>query len=157
MHALRYHGLFAPNSKHRARVVPGGERKRARRCPVEPTTTTTPAPEPPEPPTGFHLTPPPSPAVPPPESRQLAGPRYRVPWAELLRKVFALDVMECPRCAGRLELLAFIVDGGVARRILDHLALASRSPPLARARSPDRDGGADPAADYDVADPVYED
>jgi len=156
-HSLRYHGLFAPNSKHRARVVPGGERKREKCCPVErPTTSAAPL-EPPEPPSGFHLTPPPSPEVPPPETGQQAGPRYRVPWAEQLRKVFALDVMECPRCAGRLELLAFIADGGVARRILDHLGLASRSPPLARARSPDDDSGTDAGPDHDVADPTYED
>jgi hypothetical protein len=65
-----------------------------------------------------------------------AGPRYRVPWAELLQKVFALDVLECPRCAGRLEVIAYIAEPRVARRILDHLGLASQGPPCARARGP---------------------
>jgi hypothetical protein len=41
----------------------------------------------------FALTPPSDPAV----SDRLC-PRYRVPWAEVLRKVFSLDVLACPQC-----------------------------------------------------------
>ena len=85
------------------------------------------------------------------------APRYRVPWADLLRKVFAIDVQECPRCAGRLELIAFIADGGVARRILAHLGLATHPPPMAKARTAEDELPADPGPDYDVADPIYED
>lgn len=33
---------------------------------------------------------------------------YRIPWADLLRKVFAVDVLACPDCGGRLRVLAFI-------------------------------------------------
>ncbi len=33
---------------------------------------------------------------------------YRVPWADLLEKVFAIDVLACPECGGRLRVIAFI-------------------------------------------------
>ena len=70
---------------------------------------------------------------------------------------FALDVLECPRCAGRLEIIAFIAEGSVAKRILDHLGLDAQGPPLARARSPDDPAGAgDGGPDYHAADPTYD-
>ncbi len=60
---------------------------------------------------------------------------YRVPWADLLKKVFAVDVLACP-CGGRLQLIAFIAEATVAKRILEHLGLDSRGPPVARAQAP---------------------
>ena len=147
-HALRYHGVFAPHSKHRARVVPAGGRRDAghgglagRHRPgdhaVSAAVEVARASEPrPEPPGTFRLT---APGDAPPDR---PSPRIRVPWAELLRKVFAIDVLECPACGGRLELIAFIAEHGVARRILDHLGLESQAPPLARARAPDDPGSA---------------
>jgi hypothetical protein len=65
-------------------------------------------------------------------------------------------VLDCPVCHGRLEVIAFIAEPTVARRILDHLGLASQAPPLARARAPDElpDCGSGP--DYADADPIYE-
>lgn len=96
----------------------------------------------------------PPPRLPPPGR---PTPRYRIPWAELLQRVFAVDVLECPRCAGRLELVAFINEPAVARKILDHLGLASQAPPLARAGAPGEDLAFDPGPDYAVADPCPED
>ena len=46
-----------------------------------------------------------------------------------LKKVFAVDVLACPDCGGRLRLIAFIADDAVAGRILLHLCLDSRGPP----------------------------
>ncbi len=83
------------------------------------------------------------------------GPRYRVPWAELLRKVFSLDVLACPECGGRMELVAFIAEAAVARKILDHLGLASTGPPLTRMSAPEEAG--DPGPEYGGADPSYDD
>ncbi len=79
---------------------------------------------------------------------------YRVPWADLLRKVFAVDVLACP-CGGRLQIIAFIAEATVAKRILDHLGLDSRRPPLARAQAPP--DALDPAPGYDGTDPVFPD
>jgi hypothetical protein len=62
-------------------------------------------------------------------------PRY-LPWADLLRRVYDLDALMCPRCAGRLRMIAVIMDQDVARRILDSLGLPSKPPVVARARAP---------------------
>ncbi len=79
---------------------------------------------------------------------------YRVPWAELLRKVFALDVLACPECGGRLQIIAFIAQPKVARRILKHLGFDSTGPPLARAQAQPEEF--DPGPDYAVPDPIYD-
>jgi len=65
-------------------------------------------------------------------------------WAALMRRAFDLDVLRCPRCAGRMQLIATIDDPAVIQRILAHLGLpgARDGPPLpssvstARARQP---------------------
>ncbi len=75
----------------------------------------------------------------------------------MLQKVFAIDVLECPICAGRLEIIAFIAEAGVAKRILDHLGMDSQGPPLAPARAPDDAELDDPGPDYQAGDPIYED
>jgi hypothetical protein len=43
----------------------------------------------------------------------------RLTWAELLKRVFAIDVLECPSCGGRRELIALISDGPLVRKILE--------------------------------------
>ena len=43
----------------------------------------------------------------------LEGRRLRLPdeaWPQLLKKVFAIDVLACPECSGRLKMIAFIDD-----------------------------------------------
>lgn len=42
-------------------------------------------------------------------------------WAELLRRVFRVEVEVCPRCGGAARILAFVTEPGGVRRILDHL------------------------------------
>ena len=164
-HALRYHGVFAPNAKDRSRVVPGGtvapptatEGRQGQRGPDglsgQPPLG---APATMELPAGsamaaaFTLA---APGDAPGDDR--CGPRYRVPWAELLRKVFSLDVLAFPECGGRMELMAFIAEAAVARKILDHLGVASTGPPLLRAAAPEEH--ADPGPEYGGEDPSYED
>jgi len=62
-------------------------------------------------------------------------------WAALMRRAFDLDVLRCPRCAGRMQLIATIDDPAVIHRILAHLALpgARDDPAPAAAVSPPRD------------------
>jgi hypothetical protein len=50
-------------------------------------------------------------------------PRYRS-WAELMRRAFEADVLACPRCGGRMVVLATLDDPAVIRRILTHLGLS---------------------------------
>ena len=59
----------------------------------------------------------------------------RLDWAKLLKRVFAVDVLECARCGSAISLVAFIDDEPRARKILlDHLGLSSRAPPRGRQR-----------------------
>jgi hypothetical protein len=67
-------------------------------------------------------------AAEPPGSNQL--------WAQLMRRTFGFDVLQCPRCGGRLRLLAMIDAGAVARRILSHLGLPTEVPRPRPARAP---------------------
>ena len=47
----------------------------------------------------------------------------RVPWAELVRRVFATDVLSCP-CGGRRSVIAVVVDSALARAVLAALGAA---------------------------------
>lgn len=86
-----------------------------------------------------------SPAVtesPESEKRPGAGRGWR--WADLMRRVFAVDVLACPGCNGRFRLVA-VLDASVATaRILQHLGLPTEVPMPAPARaSPAPDEWAD--------------
>jgi len=67
------------------------------------------------------------------------GRRPNRVWAELMERSFGFDVLSCPRCAGRMTLVALIRDASVVGRVLRHLGLsdvvpvprAGRAPPLA--------------------------
>jgi len=76
--------------------------------------------------------------------------RQVLPWHELLRRVFAVDALLCPRCLGPMTVIAFITEAAVVAKILAHLGLPTTSPPLAPARLPAQqemfdDEGATPA------------
>jgi len=58
----------------------------------------------------------------------------RIPWAELLQRVFEIDALCCPKCGGRMRVISAITDPTAAARILRCLALPSRAPPLATSR-----------------------
>jgi hypothetical protein len=73
---------------------------------------------------------------PPPPSKPPPLRERRLDWAALLRRVFAVDVLACPLCEGRMTIVAFITDPIVARRILEHLSLPSAPPPPDPARPP---------------------
>ncbi len=81
---------------------------------------------------------------------------YRVPWVDLLKKVSAIDVLACPECTGRMQVIAFIAQATVAKRILDHLGLDSTGPPVARAAPPPEQVDLGPSCDAsDAPDPVH--
>ena len=45
-------------------------------------------------------------------------PRRNWTWAALMRRAFALDVLACPRCGGRLRVIATVEDPVRVRQIL---------------------------------------
>jgi hypothetical protein len=49
-------------------------------------------------------------------------------WAALMHRAFAIDVLACPRCGGRLRLIATLHDPAVIRKILAHVGLAPSGP-----------------------------
>ncbi len=69
-----------------------------------------------------------------PEKRKKSGGRPRnYSWAELMRRVFEIDVLECPRWQGRMRILCAIHPPEAIRKILECLGLPTRPPPLALA------------------------
>lgn len=107
-HTVRYAGVLAPASRWRSRVAPRAA-------------SATPAAD--EPSDKAHN-----------DSRhsQNAG-GYR-PWAELLARTFAVDVLECPSCQGRMRLLAMITEPASIARAL----AAAGEPTEGPLRSPNR-------------------
>ncbi len=63
-----------------------------------------------------------------------ASTRARLSWAQLLKRVFEIDMAHCPQCGGPLTLIAAIEDPAVIAKILTHLGLPTRVPPRATAR-----------------------
>jgi hypothetical protein len=49
-------------------------------------------------------------------------------WAALMHRAFAIDVLACPHCGGRLRLIATLHDPAVIRKILAHLGMARSGP-----------------------------
>ena len=106
-HLQTYHGVLAPASTWRDDIVPGAHRSK----------------------TGAH-----SPtARPAPPSRR---PPHRYLWAELMRRVFGLDVLRCTVCGKQRRLIALITQQSVIVRILSHLKLDVHPPPILPARAP---------------------
>ena len=141
-HGVRYHGVLGPRARARQRVVPGGEPVTSSlKIPgvAQPGPA---APADPRPPIGSGpvamapIEPTRTGATAAPSARSEFAPAdslppraRRVEWAELLRRVFAVDVLACPRCGGRMRLLSVIHPPEAARAILECLDLPARAPP----------------------------
>jgi hypothetical protein len=67
----------------------------------------------------------------------------------MIRKVYEVDPMTCPKCGGRMKVVAFLTEDAVVDRIIDHLKLtfAAEKPPPERA-VPDLAMVADPPVEY---------
>jgi hypothetical protein len=107
----RYHGILAPSAGWRPLIVPESPACDAtthRDCPA---VTSDPA-----------------------NAKKRGDCRPRnYSWAQLLRRVFEVDVLKCPRCGGRMRILATINSPEAIHKILDCLDLPTRPPPIATA------------------------
>jgi len=63
------------------------------------------------------------------------APSYR-PWAELLARTFAVDVLACPKCHGRMRFLAMVEDPPNVARYLAAVGEATEMPPAPRGAAP---------------------
>jgi len=111
---VRYHGILAPAARYRSRVVPFASTTES---------------EAREEKTGAEAQVSGSDLAPIDESSPKPRPR-NYSWAELMRRVFEVDVLECPECGGAMRILAAIHPPEATRAILDCVGLASRPPPV---------------------------
>jgi hypothetical protein len=125
-HLVRFSGVLGPAAKWRSSIVPPVEAVSETSAAAVSSTLTT--------------EPPPSESSPADDGNPVAeepGKRKRrrknYSWAELIQRVFAADVTVCGKCGGRLHLISPIHPPVATRKILDHLGLPSRPPPLAPA------------------------
>ena len=63
------------------------------------------------------------------------SPSARMSWAQLLKRVFDIDIEHCPHCGGTMKIVAAILESEVITKILAHLGLPTRAPPRAPAQS----------------------
>ncbi len=135
-HLVRYHGVLAPAARQRARVV--SDRREPTAAVAAAAATALPT----------SLSAPPASAVASPPRRSptigqaartrtaLSAPdptstlrARRLSWSELMRRVFLVDLLKCPRCQGRMRILAAIVQPETIARILNQRGLSARAPP----------------------------
>ncbi len=82
----------------------------------------------------------------PPDSESAADPPKAAPqrparakkWAELLARVFGLDMQKCVDCGGPLKIVSAILEPHAIRSILTHLRLPDKPPELAPALIPEQ-------------------
>ncbi len=77
----------------------------------------------------------------------------RVPskgWAAMIRKVYEVDPMVCPRCGGAMKVVAFLTENAVVDKIIEHLKLTfvAAKPPPSQVAFQELLMDADPPADY---------
>ncbi len=118
VHLTRFHGVVGPHYKYRKLIVP---KKKVELSLVAGADAAHPA-DSDKPPASFK----------------------RIAWAQLLKRVFNIDVTVCSHCKGKVKIIAAIEDPKVIKKILNHMGLPSSAPRLAPARGP-------PASDqYDM-------
>jgi hypothetical protein len=117
-HLVRYYGAYSHRFRGRVRGAQG--RENAPAASVAPATPGTPAPAAPAEPGS-------------PEARR------RSAWARVLKKVFEVDPLLCPRCKTEMKVVAWITDPAVIDRILAHRRRAGLESPF-DARGPPAPG-----------------
>ena len=70
------------------------------------------------------------------ESNRCPGQGKR--WAQLLARVFGVDVLACPRCESRMTVISFLTESQAIKDILASLQMATAPPEVAPVRSSER-------------------
>ena len=110
LHLIRFHGVLAPNAKLRAMVVPQSPGSARPRHDCRPSGGAD--------------------AAASVGRADAPAPRPGLRWADLLRRVYDIDMRTCPNCGqGRLEPIATILDPDVIARILAAMYRFARAPP----------------------------
>ena len=107
IHLVRYSGVLAPNSKMRKGVIPGMTRAEIKAQKE-------------------------ANAKDKDKDKKLVSGHL---WAKLLARTFEIDVSKCKHCKGELKIISAIRDPTAIQKILNHLGLSPRPPPIAPVRS----------------------
>jgi len=114
IHLTRFHGILAPHSKFRKLVVPQiVEEKTEEDTDVEKSLE-----------------------VQDSDATDDGAKQKRISWAKLLSRVFALDMGNCELCAGEMKAISAVIKQEVVVKILTHLGLPARAPPISPSRVP---------------------
>ena len=70
------------------------------------------------------------------EEKAATPKRHRLKWAVLLARVFRVDVEKCPRCAGKMKIVAALTDPASIRQYLKGTGQCAEIPRLVPARAP---------------------
>jgi hypothetical protein len=109
VHQTRHYGVFAPHAKLRPQVIPEAAPKQ-------------------------HGHPGHPPQAGGARGADSNGRKYD--WARLLKRVFEIDVLVCPKCQSRMQRIAFITDPKVIRAILTSIGHAQGPPEAEPSSSP---------------------
>jgi hypothetical protein len=93
----RFHGVFAPNSKYRAKVTPTSRGKRKKSYSADEA------------------------------GQSAAEKRAAMTWARRLKRVFNIDITTCDNCGADVRIIASIEDTAVIQKILAHLDTTASS------------------------------
>ena len=121
-HLTRYHGVLGPAAAWRSLIVPTGNCNRreteVKQQPAAQKSTVLPAVR-----------------VEPTLHTEPSVRDRNYTWAELMKRIFLVDVLQCEHCGGRMKILAVIRPPTATVRFLECLGLPSGAPPLAPASS----------------------
>ena len=70
----------------------------------------------------------------------------------MMHRVWAIDVLECPACHGRMRIIAALHSAEAIRAILECLRLPARAPPVAPPVPEPEDEGIGGCFEFDPAD-----
>ncbi len=87
----RFHGVFAPNSKHRVQITPAKRGKGSKATRPEEATDQT-----------------------------VVARHVSMSWAQRLKRIFGIDIKTCHACGGAVKVIACIEDPAVIKPILAH-------------------------------------
>jgi len=57
----------------------------------------------------------------------ITSPARRKSWAHLIQKIYEVDPLICPKCAGPMKITAFIEQAKIIKKTLQHVGLLSRN------------------------------
>lgn len=66
------------------------------------------------------------------QEEKIDKPSTYVPWTELLKRTFDIDLTVCPCCGGRVRVIAAIIPKEAIQQILVHLNLPTGPPKAVR-------------------------